>query len=161
MFPLHSELSLREQQRVYEPPPSGKRKIVIATHVAEASITIEDIVYVIDTGRARLLNLNPETQISTPRMHWIGRSNAEQRKGRAGRCRAGSYFTLFSSVQYEQIFPEVHEPEMQRTQLETLCLQVKAMGFDHVLDGLWMCPSPPAKENVDSAMRTLVANISA
>ncbi|CAK0822294.1 unnamed protein product, partial [Prorocentrum cordatum] len=155
-LPLHSTLSQREQQKVFERPPKGMRKIVVTTNIAETSITIDDVVYVIDSGRERLVDLNPETNISSLMVQWIARSNACQRKGRAGRCRSGSYFALYSSVQHAELFLESHPPEMQRTQVETLCLQVKALGFEDIEATLDRAPDPPDKRTVEAAKRSLV-----
>eukprot|EP00928_Gymnodinium_smaydae_P086328 TRINITY_DN7037_c0_g1_i2.p1 TRINITY_DN7037_c0_g1~~TRINITY_DN7037_c0_g1_i2.p1 ORF type:complete len:1445 (-),score=346.07 TRINITY_DN7037_c0_g1_i2:206-4540(-) len=154
---LHSTLPQHEQQQVFQRPPSGQRKIIVATNIAESSVTIDDVVYVIDSGRERLMGLNPETNVSSLMTQWIARANANQRKGRAGRCRAGSYFALFSEVQYEKLFVDMHPPEMQRTQVETLCLQAKAFGFEDMAAALGRAPDPPDKRTLESAKSVLVA----
>lgn len=155
LLPLHSSLPPHDQQKVFKRPAANVRKVIVSTNIAESSVTIDDVVYVIDSGRERLLDLNAETNVSSLMTQWIARSNSNQRKGRAGRCRAGSYYTLFSSVQFSEVFVDSHLPEMQRSQVESLCLQAKALGFADVHEALGLAPDPPDKRTIESALRTL------
>ncbi|XP_052756943.1 ATP-dependent DNA/RNA helicase DHX36-like [Galleria mellonella] len=89
IHPLHSKLSSIEQRKIFERPPEHIRKIIIATNIAETSITVDDIVYVIDCGRIKCTGLNVEDNISTLQVEWVSQANLRQRRGRAGRCQPG------------------------------------------------------------------------
>ncbi|XP_017278017.1 ATP-dependent RNA helicase DHX30 [Kryptolebias marmoratus] len=124
ILPLHSSLSVADQQTVFQHPPEGQRKIVLATNIAETSITIDDIVHVVDAGTHKELNYDPQTKVSCLDTVWISRSNVTQRKGRAGRCRPGQSYHLFPRKRLESmtLFPI---PEILRTPLENLVMQAK------------------------------------
>ena len=116
ILPLHSGIASKDQRRVMQPPPKGVRKIVLSTNIAETSLTINDIVYVIDTGRAKEKNYDPHLKSSTLQPAWISRASAKQRKGRAGRVRPGICFHLFSRTRHESMRPFT-ESELLRTPL--------------------------------------------
>ena len=116
VLPLHSGVSSKDQRRVMQPPPKGVRKLVLSTNIAETSLTINDIVYVIDTGRAKEKNYDPHLKSSTLQPAWISRASAKQRKGRAGRVRPGICFHLFSRTRHESMRPFA-ESELLRTPL--------------------------------------------
>lgn len=92
LLTLHSLIPLHEQHLVFDTLPPHRRKIVLATNIAETSITINDIVYVVDPGNQRGQTYNPERGILTLDTHWISKANAIQRRGRAGRVRSGECF---------------------------------------------------------------------
>jgi ERCC4-related helicase len=116
VLPLHSGIASKDQRRVMQPPPIGVRKIVLSTNIAETSLTINDIVYVIDTGRAKEKNYDPHLKSSTLQPTWISRASAKQRKGRAGRVQPGICFHLFSRTRHESM-PPFTESELLRTPL--------------------------------------------
>ncbi|CAH2080218.1 unnamed protein product, partial [Iphiclides podalirius] len=88
VYPLHSKLPSLEQHRIFEKPPGDVRKIIVATNIAETSITIDDIVYVIDCGKLKVTGFNVDEKILTLNTEWISQANLRQRRGRAGRCQA-------------------------------------------------------------------------
>ena len=127
-LPLHASLIPAEQRLVFKHPPTGKRKVVVATNVAETSITIEDIVAVIDLGKVKETNYDPTSNIVRLEEVWASQAACKQRQGRAGRVRAGKCFKLFTR-NVEANMAAAAAPEMHRTPLEQLCLSVKATGL--------------------------------
>ena len=126
-LPLHASLQSSEQRLVFKKPPSGLRKVVAATNVAETSITIEDIVAVIETGRVKETSFDPEKNMVMLKEVWASKAASKQRRGRAGRVREGVCYKLYTRSA-EQKMAERPEPEIRRVPLEQLCLSVKAMG---------------------------------
>ncbi|XP_072297700.1 ATP-dependent RNA helicase DHX30 [Eucyclogobius newberryi] len=124
VVPLHSSLSVADQQTVFQHSPPGQRKIVLTTNIAETSITIDDIVHVVDAGMHKEQNYDPRTKVSCLDTVWISRSNVTQRKGRAGRCQPGHSYHLFSQKHLKSMTP-FPIPEILRTPLENLVLQAK------------------------------------
>ncbi|KAI8987072.1 P-loop containing nucleoside triphosphate hydrolase protein [Pilobolus umbonatus] len=155
ILPLHANLSPQEQTRVFKAVPKHIRKIVVATNVAETSITIEGIVYVIDSGRVK------ETQFEAANnmMHlvetWASRASCKQRRGRAGRTRPGKCFKLFTRDTEQNKMRAQQVPELLRTPLEQLCLTVKSMGEVDVGRFLSNAIDPPSNAAIDSAIRSL------
>ena len=96
ILPLHSGIPSKEQRTVFQRPPKGVRKIVLSTNIAETSVTIDDVAFVIDSGRAKEKNYDPHQKTSTLQPMWISQASAKQRRGRAGRTKAGVCFHLFS-----------------------------------------------------------------
>ncbi|CAE7771224.1 unnamed protein product, partial [Symbiodinium necroappetens] len=154
IHPLHSRIPTWEQQAIFRPSPAGRRKIVISTVLAETSITVEDIVYVIDPGRARTTFFNETSMISALRTVWYSKANGFQRRGRAGRCRPGVWYRLFSSCQWEAM-EEYALPEMQRSPLEELCMEVSSLGLGPPADFLREAISPPKGDVVRHALKLL------
>ena len=116
ILPLHSGIPSKDQRRVLQRPPDGTRKIVLATNIAETSLTIEDVAFVVDSGRAKLKDYDPHLKTSTLQPAWISKASSKQRKGRAGRTKAGVCFHLFSRRRYEYMADFV-ESELLRTPL--------------------------------------------
>ncbi|CAJ1072389.1 ATP-dependent RNA helicase DHX30 isoform X1 [Xyrichtys novacula] len=155
ILPLHSSLSVADQQLVFQRPQVGKRKIVLTTNVAETSITIDDIVHVIDTGTHKEQNYDPRTKVSCLDTVWISRSNVTQRKGRAGRCQPGQSYHLFSRTQLESM-PLFPIPEILRTPLESLVVQAKIHSPDcKAVDFLSQVLESPEREAVRDAVQNL------
>ncbi|KAK6855758.1 hypothetical protein PG995_007909 [Apiospora arundinis] len=121
VLPLHASLDTREQRRVFTSPPPGKRKVVVATNVAETSITIDDIVAVIDTGRVKETSYDPMNNMRKLEETWASRAACKQRRGRAGRVQAGICYKMYTA-KLEQQMAERPEPEIRRVALEQLCL---------------------------------------
>ncbi|KAI9801578.1 MAG: hypothetical protein M1825_003257 [Sarcosagium campestre] len=151
-LPLHASLLPQEQRRVFPAAPRGKRKVVVATNVAETSITIEDIVAVIDTGRVKETNFDPHSNIVKLEEVWASRSACKQRRGRAGRVRAGKCYKLYTRNAELTKMLERPIPEIKRVPLEQLCLSVKAMGVKDVPSFLGSALTPPASEAVEGAL---------
>ncbi|RVE61749.1 hypothetical protein OJAV_G00175700 [Oryzias javanicus] len=155
ILPLHSSLSVGDQQRVFQRPPEGQRKIVLATNIAETSITIDDIVHVVDAGTHKEQNYDARTKVSCLDTVWISRSNVTQRKGRAGRCQPGQSYHLFPRKQLESMSP-FPVPEILRTPLESLVLQAKIHSPNcKAVDFLSQVLDSPDKDAVRDAVQTL------
>jgi HrpA-like RNA helicase len=153
IFPLHSMLTSSEQSSVFRKMKPGKRKIVVSTNIAETSVTIDDVVFCIDTGRVKEMKL-VNSVLSLTEV-WASKASCKQRKGRAGRVKAGKCFKLFTSY-FEGKFMKAHsEPEILRLPLEQLCLQIKAMGILDVSDFLGKALSPPPIANIKDALDLL------
>ncbi|KAH7388402.1 hypothetical protein KP509_16G074200 [Ceratopteris richardii] len=126
ILPLHSQLPAGEQRAAFTRAPAGLRKVILATNIAETSVTIDDVVYVVDSGKVKEKQYDPSLNMNILRVQWTSQASARQRQGRAGRVRAGFCFRMYTS----QVFCTMNEhqvPEMQRVPLEELCLQIKAI----------------------------------
>lgn len=121
---LHSTLSPSEQWRAFQPVKNGIVKIVLSTNVAETSITIPDVTFVIDSGRAKEMRFNASTRINELVTVWISQASAKQREGRAGRTRSGVCYKLYSEEYCRGSMPRQTCPEIMRTPLEELVLQI-------------------------------------
>uniref|UniRef100_U3IV43 Putative ATP-dependent RNA helicase DHX57 n=1 Tax=Anas platyrhynchos platyrhynchos TaxID=8840 RepID=U3IV43_ANAPP len=127
VYPLHSSLSSEEQQSVFLRPPAGVIKIIISTNIAETSVTIDDVVYVIDSGKMKEKRYDPSKGMESLEDTFVSRANALQRKGRAGRVASGVCFHLFSSHHFNHQLIKEQLPEIQRVPLEQLCLRIKIL----------------------------------
>ncbi|XP_069013571.1 ATP-dependent RNA helicase DHX30 [Embiotoca jacksoni] len=155
ILPLHSSLSVADQQAVFQHPRPGQRKIVLATNIAETSITIDDIVHVVDAGTHKEQNYDPRTKVSCLDTVWISHSNVTQRKGRAGRCQPGQSYHLFPRKQLESMTP-FPIPEILRTPLESLVLQAKIHSPNcKAVDFLSQVLDSPEQEAVREAVQNL------
>ncbi|NWH67915.1 DHX29 helicase, partial [Geococcyx californianus] len=123
VYPLHSSLSSEEQQSVFLRPPAGVTKIIISTNIAETSVTIDDVVYVIDSGKMKEKRYDPSKGMESLEETFVSKASALQRKGRAGRVASGVCFHLFSSHHYNYLLIKEQLPEIQRVPLEQLCLR--------------------------------------
>ncbi|KAI0961567.1 hypothetical protein AcV7_000638 [Taiwanofungus camphoratus] len=153
---LHSSIPVVEQQAIFEPPPPGIRRIILATNIAETSVTIPDVVYVIDTARVKEQRYDPERHISSLVSAWVGSSNLNQRAGRAGRHRQGEYYGLLSRQFADSLHP-YQTVEMKRVDLSNVVMHVKALNFPGmtVEEVLSLTIEPPAPERVAAAMKSL------
>lgn len=154
-LPLHASLQSVEQRRVFPHAPSGKRKVIVATNVAETSITIDDIVAVIDTGRVKETSYDPQNNMRKLEEVWASRAACKQRRGRAGRVRAGKCYKLYTRNAEMVKMQERPEPEIRRVPLEQLCLSVRAMGIKEVAAFLASALTPPESLAVDGALDLL------
>ncbi|KAL1970312.1 hypothetical protein VTN77DRAFT_5472 [Rasamsonia byssochlamydoides] len=153
VLPLYSQLPTKEQLKVFEPPPEGSRLIVLATNVAETSLTIPGIRYVFDCGRSKEKQYDLFTGVQTYQIGWISKASANQRAGRAGRTGPGHCYRLYSSAIYESEFPEYTDPEILRTPIEGVVLQMKSMGLHHVIN--FPFPTPPSRQGLAKAEKLL------
>lgn len=153
-LPMYGSLPYGDQLKVFRPTPRGLRKVVVATNIAETSITISGVVYVIDCGFMKLRWFNPETQVDSLVLVPTSRASADQRTGRAGRVRSGKAFRLYKEEEFEKL-SHATPPEMQRTELSGAVLQLKALGINNVLR--FNFPSPPPAKNLLSALELLYA----
>ena len=154
-LPLHASLQPVDQRKVFPRAPSGKRKVIAATNVAETSITIEDVVAVVDTGRVKETSFDPQASMVRLAEVWASQAACKQRRGRAGRVTAGTCYKLFTRNLETSRMPERPQPEILRVPLEQLCLSVKAMGIDNVTDFLGNAITPPAEVAVEAALALL------
>jgi ATP-dependent RNA helicase DHX37/DHR1 len=152
VLPLYSQLPTSQQLRVFDPPPDGSRLIVLATNVAETSLTIPGIRYVFDCGRAKEKKYDPITGVQSFEVGWISKASANQRSGRAGRTGPGHSYRLYSSAVFERDFDEYAAPEISRTPLEGVVLQLKSMGAPVVH---FPFPTPPDRESLRKAENLL------
>lgn len=140
-LPLYAGLSTEQQMYVFEPAPLDTRKVILSTNIAEASVTIDGIVYVLDCGFVKLRAFNPQTCIESLTVTSISKASAQQRAGRAGRTRPGKCFRLYNEDAYNTM-PEVAAPEIQRSNLAPFILQLKALGIDNVVRFDFFTPPP-------------------
>ncbi|CBQ67989.1 probable DNA/RNA helicase (DEAD/H box family II) [Sporisorium reilianum SRZ2] len=159
LFPLHSTISSENQGAVFNVPPPGVRKIVIATNIAETGITIPDITCVIDSGKHREMRYDEKRQISRLVECFIAKSNAKQRRGRAGRVQEGICFHLFTKYRHDSYLDEHPLPEMLRLSLQDLALKLKIMKIKigtSIENALSQALDPPSPANVQRAIAALV-----
>ena len=142
-LPLYAGLTSEQQLYVFEPAPENTRKVIISTNIAEASVTIDGIVYVIDCGFVKLRAFNPKTGIETLTATPVSKASATQRAGRAGRTKPGKCYSLYTQPAYETL-SEATVPEIQRSNLAPIILQLKALGIDNVLRFNFLT-APPAE----------------
>lgn len=154
VLPMYGTLSNHDQLKVFFTAPKGTRKAIIATNIAETSITIPGIVYVIDCGFVKLKWFNVESSTDSLVILPISKAAAEQRAGRAGRMRRGKVYRLYSEEEYTKL-PDQTPPEMRRTDLSSTVLHLKSLGIDNILR--FNFPSPPPAKNLLGALETLYA----
>ncbi len=157
VLPLHGTLLSQEQRKVFGHPPKGRRKVILSTNIAETSVTIDDVVYVVDAGRVKEIQYDPARKMSMLLETWIARASAKQRAGRAGRVRPGQCYRLYTRHRFEKVMAPHQVPEMQRTPLEFVCLSIKALGLGRIAEFLALALEPPSQASVASAVDTLVA----
>ncbi|KAI6235846.1 hypothetical protein M3Y95_00094800 [Aphelenchoides besseyi] len=150
---LHSTLSVEEQNKVFDVAPKGVRKCILSTNIAETSVTIDEIRFVIDSGKVNLIKFDPLTRTQHLTECWISQASAEQRKGRAGRTGPGVCYRLFSSEQFDKMEPFTPS-EIKRVSLESLIMQILNMNLQiDVRDFPFL--EAPAKDALSNAMESL------
>ena len=153
ILPLYSLLPTKEQQRVFNPPPEGTRQIILATNVAETSLTIPGTKYVFDCGRSKERCYDSVSGVQSYEISWISKASANQRSGRAGRTGPGHCYRLYSSAVYERDFAPFADPELLRMPLEGVALQLKAMNLPQVVN--FPFPTPPDRRILAKAEKVL------
>lgn len=154
VLPLYSLLPTAQQMKVFENPPEGSRICIVATNVAETSLTIPGVRYVVDCGRSKERKLNEETGVQSFEVDWISKASAGQRAGRAGRTGPGHCYRLFSSAIYEEFFEEFSKPEILRMPVESTVLTMKSMGIHQIIN--FPFPTPPDRRALAKAERLLI-----
>ncbi|KAF4553820.1 Helicase associated domain (HA2)-containing protein 1 [Elsinoe fawcettii] len=154
-LPLHASLQPADQRKVFPRAGPGRRKVIAATNVAETSITIEDVVAVIDTGKVKETSFDPIAGMVRLAEVWASRAACKQRRGRAGRVTAGTCYKLYSRNLEATKMAERPEPEIKRVPLEQLCLSVKAMGLNDVQTFLGKAITPPESLAISTALSIL------
>ncbi|XP_061072656.1 ATP-dependent DNA/RNA helicase DHX36 isoform X3 [Conger conger] len=155
IIPLHSLMPTVSQTQVFKRPPPGVRKIVIATNIAETSITIDDVVYVIDGGKIKETHFDTQNNISTMTAEWVSLANAKQRRGRAGRVSPGKCYHLYNGLR-ASLLDSYQLPEIMRTSLEELCLQIKILKLGGIASFLCKALDPPSEQAVQLAITHLM-----
>lgn len=154
ILPLYAALPASQQSKVFDPSPEGRRQIILATNVAETSLTIPGIRYVFDCGRSKEKVYSPTSGIQSFATQWISKASASQRTGRAGRTGPGHCWRLYSSAVFEQFFAEHADPEILRTPLESVVLQLKGFNVENVPN--FPFPTPPERLQLVAAEKLLV-----
>lgn len=144
ILPVYSALPSEMQTRIFDPAPPGSRKVVIATNIAETSLTIDGIFYVVDPGFVKQNVYNPKTGIDQLVVTPISQAQAKQRAGRAGRTGPGKCYRLYTEMAYRNEMLTTSVPEIQRTNLANTVLQLKAMGINDLLSFEFM-DAPPVE----------------
>lgn len=142
--PIYANLPTELQAQIFEPTPEGARKVVLATNIAETSLTIDGIKYVIDPGFCKMKSYNPRTGMESLLITPISKASANQRAGRSGRTGPGKCFRLYTAYNYYQDLDDNTVPEIQRTNLANVVLCLKSLGIHDLLHFDFMDP-PPAE----------------
>ncbi|CAB3398143.1 unnamed protein product [Caenorhabditis bovis] len=153
ILPVYGALPSEMQTRIFEPAPPGKRKVVIATNIAETSLTIDGIFYVVDPGFVKQKIYNPKSGMDSLVVTPISQAAAKQRAGRAGRTGPGKCYRLYTERAYRDEMLPTPVPEIQRTNLASTLLQLKAMGINNLIDFDFM--DAPPLDSMITALNTL------
>ncbi|KAI6202815.1 hypothetical protein M3Y94_00483800 [Aphelenchoides besseyi] len=156
IFTLHSQMNSQDQQKVFDPSPPGTRKLILSTNIAEASLTIDGVVFVVDSGKVKEKAYDHNTRISELKTISIAQSNAEQRCGRAGRTQNGFCFRLYSRDEFDAM-NVTQLAEMKRVAIHEICLHAKMFAPERlsVRRLLERAPEPPDAEAVNYSLRFL------
>ncbi|KAF2304723.1 hypothetical protein GH714_037713 [Hevea brasiliensis] len=158
VLPLYAMLPAAAQLRVFEGVKEEERLVVVATNVAETSLTIPGIKYVVDTGREKVKNYNPSNGMETYEIQWISKASAAQRAGRAGRTGPGHCYRLYSSAVFNNIFPDFSCAEISKVPVDSIVLVLKSMSINKVAN--FPFPTPPeatALVEAEKCLKTLEA----
>lgn len=152
VIPLYASLPPVQQLRVFQPAPKGSRKVILSTNIAETSVTISGIKFVIDTGMVKAKRFNPDSGLEVLAVQRVSKAQAWQRAGRAGREDSGSCYRLYTEDEFDNLIP-MTVPEIQRCNLAGVILQLMALGVPDVMNFDFM--SKPSPEAVRSAVEHL------
>uniref|UniRef100_A0ABM5FIQ4 RNA helicase n=1 Tax=Pogona vitticeps TaxID=103695 RepID=A0ABM5FIQ4_9SAUR len=155
ILPIYANLPSDMQAKIFEPTPPGARKVVVATNIAETSLTIDGIIYVIDPGFCKQKSYNARTGMESLIVTPCSRASANQRAGRAGRVAAGKCFRLYTAWAYKNEMEETTVPEIQRTNLGNVVLLLKSLGINDLIHFDFM--DPPPHETLVLALEQLYA----
>ena len=153
--PIYANLPPELQSKIFEPTPAGARKVVLATNIAETSLTIDGIVYVIDPGFVKENVYNARTGMESLVVTPCSRASANQRAGRAGRVGPGKCFRLYTKFAFHNELDENTTPEIQRTNLNSIVLLLKSLGINDLIEFDFM--DPPPAETLIRALEQLYA----
>ncbi|KAK9669170.1 hypothetical protein RND81_13G113200 [Saponaria officinalis] len=153
--PIYANLPTDMQAKIFEPTPEGARKVVLATNIAETSLTIDGIKYVIDPGFVKMKSYNPRTGMESLLVTPISKASANQRAGRSGRTGPGKCFRLYTAYNYYHDLDDNTVPEIQRTNLANVVLSLKSLGIHDLLNFDFM--DPPPSEALLKALELLYA----
>eukprot|EP00970_Alexandrium_tamarense_P011621 scaffold2552_cov172-Alexandrium_tamarense.AAC.20 len=153
VLPMYSQLPADLQAKIFDAAPDGVRKCIVSTNVAETSLTVDGIKYVIDSGYCKLKVYNPKIGMDALNVTPVSRANANQRSGRAGRTGPGFCFRLYTDRQFREELMETAVPEIQRTNLSNVVLLLKSLGIKNLLDFDFM--DPPPEDNIMTSLYQL------
>ena len=153
ILPMYSQLPADLQAKIFDAAPDGVRKCIVSTNVAETSLTVDGIKYVIDSGYCKLKVYNPKIGMDALNVTPVSRANANQRSGRAGRTGPGFCFRLYTDRQFREELMETAVPEIQRTNLSNVVLLLKSLGVKNLLDFDFM--DPPPEDNIMTSLYQL------
>ncbi|GMH22995.1 hypothetical protein Nepgr_024838 [Nepenthes gracilis] len=154
VLPVHGSMPSMNQREIFDRPPADVRKIVLATNIAESSITIDDVVYVIDCGKAKETSYDALNKLACLLPSWISKASAHQRRGRAGRVQPGVCYRLYPKIIHDAM-PEYQLPEILRTPLQELCLYIKSLQLGAIGSFLAKALQPPDPLSVQNAIELL------
>ncbi|XP_015957747.1 DExH-box ATP-dependent RNA helicase DExH3 isoform X2 [Arachis duranensis] len=154
LLACHGSMASTEQRLIFENPEGGVRKIVLATNMAETSITINDVVFVVDCGKAKETSYDALNNTPCLLPSWISKAAARQRRGRAGRVQPGECYHLYPRCVYDA-FADYQLPELLRTPLQSLCLQIKSLQLGSISEFLARALQPPEALSVQNAVEYL------
>ncbi|PWN89800.1 P-loop containing nucleoside triphosphate hydrolase protein [Acaromyces ingoldii] len=150
VLPIYSQMPADLQAKIFNPTEHGERKCVVATNIAETSLTVDGIMYVVDAGYSKLKVYNPRVGMDSLQITPISRANANQRAGRAGRTGPGSAYRLYTETAFQEELFENGIPEIQRTNLANTVLLLKSLGVKDLLEFDFM--DPPPQDNLLTSM---------
>ncbi|OQD75204.1 hypothetical protein PENDEC_c008G00691 [Penicillium decumbens] len=155
ILPIYSQMPAEQQARIFERADAGVRKVIVATNIAETSLTVDGIMYVVDSGYSKLKVYNPRMGMDTLQITPISQANANQRSGRAGRTGPGKAYRLYTEAAYKNELYIQTIPEIQRTSLANTVLLLKSLGVKDLLDFDFM--DPPPQETISTSLFELWA----
>ncbi|XP_035422173.1 pre-mRNA-splicing factor ATP-dependent RNA helicase PRP16 [Cygnus atratus] len=153
VLPIYSQLPSDLQAKIFQKAPDGVRKCIVATNIAETSLTVDGIMFVIDSGYCKLKVFNPRIGMDALQIYPISQANANQRAGRAGRTGPGHCFRLYTQSAYKNELLTTTVPEIQRTNLANVVLLLKSLGVQDLLQFHFM--DPPPEDNMLNSMYQL------
>ncbi|PIN16263.1 ATP-dependent RNA helicase A [Handroanthus impetiginosus] len=154
LLALHGSMPTINQREIFGRPPPNVRKIVLATNIAESSITIDDVVYVVDCGKAKETSYDALNKLACLLPSWISKASAHQRRGRAGRVQPGVCYRLYPKMIHDAM-SQYQLPEMLRTPLQELCLHIKSLQLGEISNFLSKALQPPDPLSVENAIELL------
>jgi len=153
LLPMYSQLPADLQAKIFEDAEGGQRKCIVSTNIAETSLTVDGIKYVVDPGFNKVKVYNPRVGMDSLQITPASQANVNQRAGRAGRTGPGFCYRLFTERQYRDELLASQVPEIQRTNLGNVVLLLKSLGVDNLLDFAFM--DPPPQDNIVNSMYQL------
>lgn len=153
ILPMYSALAPERQAEVFKEAPTGTRKCIVATNIAETSLTVDGVKFVIDSGYSRLKVFQPKMGIDALLIYPISQANANQRSGRAGRTSSGVCYRLYTETQYKDELLTTSVPEIQRSNLSNVILLLKSLNIEDLSSFKFM--DPPPQDNMSNSMYQL------
>ncbi|PIK34049.1 putative pre-mRNA-splicing factor ATP-dependent RNA helicase PRP16 [Apostichopus japonicus] len=153
ILPIYSQLPSDLQAKIFQKAPDGVRKCIVATNIAETSLTVDGIMFVVDAGYCKLKVYNPRIGMDALQVYPISQANARQRSGRAGRTGPGQCYRLYTESSYKRELLSTTVPEIQRTNLANVVLLLKSLGVEDLLQFHFM--DPPPQDNMLNSMYQL------